>query len=86
VTRSNVPPVDSVLARYCLKLRQLPIEWIATHGLKQFCGSIHAADDTAGNITAQVVEMLEIVQREAENWTKQFWIPAFAGMTEHQKS
>ncbi|WP_294996592.1 hypothetical protein [Sulfuritalea sp.] len=54
MTRSNVPPVDSVLARYCLKLRQLPIERIATHGLKQFDGSIHAINDTTGNITAQV--------------------------------
>jgi hypothetical protein len=50
-----VPPIDSVLARYCLKLRKLPIERIAAHGLKQFCGSVHVADDTAGNITVQVV-------------------------------
>jgi hypothetical protein len=54
VTRSNVPPVDAILPRYCLKLRKLPIERIATHGLKQFGGSILDADDTAGNITAQV--------------------------------
>jgi hypothetical protein len=37
-----------------LKLRELPIERIATHGMKQFGGSVHLANDTAGNITAQV--------------------------------
>jgi hypothetical protein len=36
-----------------LKLRKLPIEWIAAHGLKQLRGGIHGEDDTTGNITAQ---------------------------------
>ena len=48
-----MPPVNSILARHCLKLRKLPIEGIATHGLKQFGGGVHAQNDTAGNITAQ---------------------------------
>ena len=68
MTRSNVPPVDSVLPRYCLKLRKLPIEGITAHGLKQFCGSVHGADDTAGNITAQVVRLQEMEQGTARNW------------------
>jgi hypothetical protein len=49
-----MPPVNSVLARHCLKLRKLPVERIAAHGLKQLRGSVHRDDDTAGNITAQV--------------------------------
>ncbi|MCK9282752.1 MAG: hypothetical protein M0P39_00525 [Rhodocyclaceae bacterium] len=57
MTRSNVPPVNSILARHRLKLRKLPIEWIATHGLKQFGGCIHKKNDTAGNIMVQALYM-----------------------------
>lgn len=64
MTRSLVPPVDTVLASHCLKLRQFPIEWIATHGLKQLRGSIHGLDDTAGNITAQMGERLQVRPRK----------------------
>ena len=66
MTRSNVPPIDPVPASHCLKLRKMPIERIATHGLKQFGGGVHVADDTAGNITVQVgvMELAPFSQRE----------------------
>lgn len=67
MTRSNVSPIDSILARYCLKLRKLPIERIGSHGLKQFRGSTHIANDTAGNITVQVALWQEITQGAARN-------------------
>jgi hypothetical protein len=53
MTCSDMPPVNSVLARHCLKLRKLPVERIGAHGLKQLSGSVHSVNDTAGNITAQ---------------------------------
>jgi hypothetical protein len=29
-----MPPIDAILSRYGLELRELPIAWIGAHGLK----------------------------------------------------
>ena len=54
MTRSLMPPIDTVLTRHRLKLREAPVAGIDVHCLHHLCGCIHSEDDTAGNITAQV--------------------------------
>ena len=68
MTRSYMSPVNSILARHCLKLRKLPIERIAAHGLKQLSGSVHGCHDTAGNITAQASYVPKTMQFVRGKW------------------
>ncbi|SBT10025.1 hypothetical protein ACCAA_810056 [Candidatus Accumulibacter aalborgensis] len=50
-----VSPVDSLLPCYGLKLRDLSVQRVATHGNQELSGSIHRRNGTAGNITTQAL-------------------------------
>ena len=48
-----VPPINAVLLCDGLKLGDLPVERITSHGGEQLRCRVHAKNDTAGNIAAQ---------------------------------
>ena len=50
-----VSPFNPFLPCNSLKLRNLPIQWIASHRNQKFRGSVHLSYDTAGNITTQAL-------------------------------
>ena len=50
-----VSPFNPILPCNSLKLRDLPIQWIASHRNQKLRGSVHLSHDTAGNITAQAL-------------------------------
>ena len=55
MTAAIVSPVDPLLLRYGLKLRDLPVQGVATHRSQDLGGSVHRFDGTAGNIIPQAL-------------------------------
>ena len=57
VAAAGVTPLDAMLPRHGLQLRELPITRIAAHRRKQLGRGVHGRDDTAGNISGQSMSM-----------------------------
>ena len=53
MTRSMLPPDNSVLPRNRLNLFNPPVQWVATHCCKKFGGSVHARDSIKCNTIKQ---------------------------------
>ena len=53
MARAIVSPFNPFLPCNSLKLRDLPIQWVALHRNQKLYGSVHLSHDTAGNITTQ---------------------------------
>ena len=53
MARAVVSPFDPFLPCNGLKLRDLPVQRVASHCNQKLCDSVHRSDDTAGNIIVQ---------------------------------
>lgn len=62
MTRSLMPPIDTVLTRHRLKLREVPVAGIDVHCLHHLCSCVHAQYDTAGNITWQDADTVKVLR------------------------
>ena len=56
MARAVVSPFDPFLPCNGLKLRDLPVQRVASHCNQKLCDSAHRSDDTAGNIIMQALE------------------------------